>query len=304
MTCHTLDAAELAAWRADATPSGSHVGVVAGTFDLLHPANLAALDKASSQCDKLCVMLPLTAPPAKTWHSLPDRAQFLSYISSVNITTAFSPEHAANFLEGLRPFTFFSCPECDNDSQEEVIRQAADKNEALPFLPGLSTPDIVEAIRGHRTPIAVPAFDTPDTPAASSGVTVSVNGCFDLLHLGHFRFLTDARAMGNELVVLLNDDASVTTYKGPDRPVFPADFRTRALCALSSVSRVQLFSEDEPLKTLAELRPDVHVKGGSFDEARAGRERELLESWGGKLEFCPLTEGHSTTGLVERMLLD
>lgn len=136
---------------------------------------------------------------------------------------------------------------------------------------------------------------------ASAGrrVVVSANGCFDVLHTGHLRFLAQARAMGDELIVLVNDDKSVREYKGPTRPVFPLEFRLAALLALEPVSHVCPFSGDNPLKTLDLLRPDIHVKGGSYEPERVAAERKLLASWGGSVRFCPMVENYSTTGWLE-----
>jgi rfaE bifunctional protein nucleotidyltransferase chain/domain len=299
-TCHILDAETLASWRAEAAVR--NVGVVAGTFDILQPANLAALRAASRQCGKVCVLLtPSDSGAGSPWHSLPDRAELLSYLRDVDVTVSFQADDAAQFLQSLRPFTFFSCPECDADDLTRTAQAAADTTEPLPLLPGCSTSDIIEAIRNRKTPIELPQSIGGPVGGDSPGTVVTVNGCFDLLHLGHCRFLADARAMGDQLVILLNDDASVAKYKGSERPVFPAHFRSEALCSLGSVSRVQPFVEDDPLKALSRLKPAIHVKGGSYEEARMQRERDLLESWGGKLEFCPMTEGQSTSDLIRRV---
>jgi rfaE bifunctional protein nucleotidyltransferase chain/domain len=143
-------------------------------------------------------------------------------------------------------------------------------------------------------------------------IVVSVNGCFDVLHAGHLRFLAQARGMGDELIVLVNDDKSVGDYKGAKRPsspapasfvaarpIFPLEFRIEALLTLESVSNVCPFGGDNPLKVLDLLRPDIHVKGGSYEPERVERERRLLESWGGSLRFCPMVENYSTSGWLD-----
>ncbi|MCG2659839.1 MAG: adenylyltransferase/cytidyltransferase family protein, partial [Kiritimatiellae bacterium] len=124
---------------------------------------------------------------------------------------------------------------------------------------------------------------------------VTVNGCFDMLHLGHVCLLAQARNLGARLLVLVNDDDSVRTYKGAGRPVFPIRFRLHALNALDAVAKAYPFAGDNPLPLLATIRPDIHVKGGSFEETRVREERRLVESWGGRLEIIPLVEGFSTS---------
>jgi D-beta-D-heptose 7-phosphate kinase/D-beta-D-heptose 1-phosphate adenosyltransferase len=133
-------------------------------------------------------------------------------------------------------------------------------------------------------------------------VRVTVNGCFDILHIGHLRFLAAARAMGGALTVLINDDASVARYKGPTRPVFPEGFRSAALKALVSVDDVVMFAEDEPLAAIAAVKPDIHVKGGSFEPERVRHERELVARWGGRLVGTPLEEGFSTSSYIQKVL--
>lgn len=137
---------------------------------------------------------------------------------------------------------------------------------------------------------------------AANGRKVTVNGCFDILHIGHLRFLTRARSMGDSLTVLLNDDDSVSRYKGPTRPVFPLAFRRMALLACEMVDEVIPFSGDEPLDVMRSLRPALHVKGGSFQESRVRSERELVESWGGRLECTPLEEGFSTSNYIMNVM--
>lgn len=309
----TLSVVELGQWRADAATAGQEVAVVAGTFDMLQPGNVNAVRQAMQQTGRVCVVLePDSTAADRPRHSLADRAEFVSYLRDVAVTVSFSPATAQEFLEQIRPFTFFSCPACPEHRRGEhaadrltnAIEKTADSRQELPFLPGCSSNDVIEAIREGRTPIKLRGsrVEGREKTGKKDRKVVTVNGCFDVLHLGHLRFLAQARAMGDELIVLLNDDDSVRNYKGPDRPVFPVQFRTQALLALNPVSRVRPFNEDDPLKVLAELRPDIHVKGGSYDKERAQKERKLVESWGGRLEFCPMTEGYSTSEMIGRMI--
>ena len=129
---------------------------------------------------------------------------------------------------------------------------------------------------------------------------VFTNGCFDLLHGGHVHYLQQARALGDCLVVALNDDASVRLLKGDDRPLRPQDERTRVLAALACVDYVVLFGETTPLALIKSLKPDVLVKGGDYTlETVVGRKE--VEASGGTVHLIPYVEGVSTTGLVARI---
>jgi D-beta-D-heptose 7-phosphate kinase/D-beta-D-heptose 1-phosphate adenosyltransferase len=129
---------------------------------------------------------------------------------------------------------------------------------------------------------------------------VFANGCFDVLHPGHVRLLEAARAEGEVLVVGLNSDASVVRLKGARRPIFPAAERAEALLALEAVDRVVVYDEDTPQKTIANLLPDVLVKGADWAEDKiVGREE--VEAAGGRVVRVALLPGRSTSALLERM---
>jgi D-beta-D-heptose 7-phosphate kinase/D-beta-D-heptose 1-phosphate adenosyltransferase len=129
---------------------------------------------------------------------------------------------------------------------------------------------------------------------------VFTNGCFDLLHVGHVRYLREARRMGDILVVGVNTDASVRRLKGPARPVQPEGDRAEILAGLACVDVVVLFDEDTPLTVIEGLRPDVLVKGGDWPvEAIVGR--EVVEASGGRVVTIPYVQGMSTSALIERI---
>ena len=129
---------------------------------------------------------------------------------------------------------------------------------------------------------------------------VFTNGCFDLLHRGHIRYLEQARALGDLLVVAINSDASVRRLKGTERPVRDEAARCYVLAALAMVDAVVVFDQDTPLELIRALRPDVLVKGGDYTEATIVGANELRE-WGGQVVVVPLTPGHSTTSTIERL---
>jgi rfaE bifunctional protein nucleotidyltransferase chain/domain len=126
---------------------------------------------------------------------------------------------------------------------------------------------------------------------------VFTNGCYDLLHPGHIRLLEQARSMGDVLVLALNSDAGVRRMKGAARPLVPEAERAEAALALESVDAVTLFDEDTPRELIAELLPDVLVKGADWSHFVAGREE--VEAAGGKVVTVPLEPGYSTTNIVE-----
>jgi D-beta-D-heptose 7-phosphate kinase/D-beta-D-heptose 1-phosphate adenosyltransferase len=129
---------------------------------------------------------------------------------------------------------------------------------------------------------------------------VFTNGVFDLLHVGHVRYLAEARALGDALVVAINSDRTVRELKGPDRPVFDQAERAEILAALRSVDYVTIFDDISPRSLIATLLPDVLVKGGDYqlDQIHG---REEVEAAGGNVISLPFVEGASTSSLIERM---
>jgi D-beta-D-heptose 7-phosphate kinase/D-beta-D-heptose 1-phosphate adenosyltransferase len=129
---------------------------------------------------------------------------------------------------------------------------------------------------------------------------VFTNGCFDLLHPGHIRLLTEARSLGDLLVVGLNSDASVRRLKGPERPILSEHDRAQVLGGLDAVDFVVLFEEDTPEKLIEVVRPDVLVKGGDYTES-AVVGAPFVRSYGGRVELIPLVEGRSTSSMLSRV---
>jgi len=130
---------------------------------------------------------------------------------------------------------------------------------------------------------------------------VFTNGCFDLLHVGHLRYLWAARRLGDCLIIAVNDDASVRRLKGPGRPVLSAGQRARVLAGLACVDYVTIFEEGTPHALLERLRPDVLVKGGNYPpEGVVGR--EIVEGYGGEIRTVRATRGLSTSELIRRVI--
>ena len=126
------------------------------------------------------------------------------------------------------------------------------------------------------------------------------NGCFDLIHPGHVRLLTEARAACDRLIVALNTDASVKRLKGPTRPLQDETARAIVMASMAPVDLVILFGEDTPLEAIQALKPDVLVKGSDYtvDQVVGA---DLVQGWGGEVVLVTLQEGHSTTGTIRRM---
>ncbi len=130
---------------------------------------------------------------------------------------------------------------------------------------------------------------------------VLTNGCFDLLHIGHIRYLQSARALGDLLIIAVNSDSSVRLLgKGPGRPIVPEAQRVEVLSALSCVDYVVLFDEANPLEIITFLKPDILAKGGDWDlDQIVGR--ESVEARRGTVHTLPLVPGTSTTFLIEKI---
>jgi len=128
---------------------------------------------------------------------------------------------------------------------------------------------------------------------------VFTNGCFDLLHIGHVRYLQQARELGSCLVVAINSDDSVRKVKGPDRPIIPAGERAEMLGALECVDYVTVFDEDTPEPLLAVLKPEVLVKGGTTPMVVG---RQIVEGYGGIVRTLDLVDGLSTTNIINRIV--
>ena len=131
---------------------------------------------------------------------------------------------------------------------------------------------------------------------------VFTNGCFDLLHVGHTRYLQAAREEGDALAVGVNGDASVRALKGPNRPINPAEDRAEILAALECVDFVTIFEDPRATNLLAQVRPHVYVKGGDYTlETLNAEERAVILAAGARIAFIPMVPGRSTTRLVTEM---
>ena len=135
---------------------------------------------------------------------------------------------------------------------------------------------------------------------ADGEAIVLANGCFDLLHVGHVRYLQSAKALGGKLIVALNSDQSVLRLKGPGRPAMPEQERAEIVAALAAVDAVVIFDEPDVRALIRELRPDVQVKGTDYT-AESVPERDEVLAYGGRVEIVGDPKDHSTTELLSRL---
>lgn len=132
------------------------------------------------------------------------------------------------------------------------------------------------------------------------GYTIAtINGSFDLLHAGHLHILHEASLVADILIVALNSDRSIQTYKSPDRPIIPLEYRLQMMCALEFVDFVTWFDETDPRALLETIKPDVHVNGAEYGENCI--EADIVKEHGGKIHIVPLIPGLSTTQILKKI---
>lgn len=129
---------------------------------------------------------------------------------------------------------------------------------------------------------------------------VTTNGCFDILHVGHVRYLEKAKSFGDVLIVALNSDISVKSIKGESRPINKEEDRAEVLSALRSVDYVVLFDESSPIELLLKIKPDVHTKGADYTVETLPEAKGIIDA-GGRIEFISFVEGKSTTSIINKM---
>lgn len=129
---------------------------------------------------------------------------------------------------------------------------------------------------------------------------VFTNGCFDILHAGHVRYLKESKKFGDILIVGLNSDVSVKKIKGESRPINPEIDRAEVLAGLEAVNYIVLFDETSPVKLLEEIKPDIYTKGADYTVETLPEAKTVL-SYGGKIEFIKFLEGRSTTKIIDKI---
>ena len=170
-------------------------------------------------------------------------------------------------------------------SRDELVRELRGREHSLP-LKLKTEAQLLEALQEHRR---------------RNETIVFTNGCFDLLHVGHIKYLQLARRHGDLLVVGMNSDASIRAQKGPTRPILDEEDRAQILAALEDVDYIVIFGSETPQELIERVRPDVLVKGEDWRE-KGVVGREFVESYGGRVVLAPLVDGISTTDILQRIL--
>ncbi len=130
---------------------------------------------------------------------------------------------------------------------------------------------------------------------------VTTNGVFDIVHIGHIRYLQQAKKLGDILIVAINSDSSTKKLKGPKRPLNNENDRAEALAALECVDYVTIFNEENPIKILGVIKPNIHAKGGDYDISRI-IEKDAVEKNNGKVVLIPKARGYSTTDFIKKIV--
>jgi len=130
---------------------------------------------------------------------------------------------------------------------------------------------------------------------------VTTNGVFDILHIGHIRYLQEAKKLGDVLIVALNSDNSVKKIKDPKRPLNNENDRAEVLAALECVDFVTIFNEENPINFLSQIKPDIHVKGGDYNMDQIV-EKNVVEDNNGKVKLIPEVKGYSTTDFIKKIV--
>lgn len=143
--------------------------------------------------------------------------------------------------------------------------------------------------------------ETVEAIRKTGGKIVFTNGCFDILHVGHVRYLKEAKALGDYLVIAINSDSSVRGLKGDKRPIVSQTERAEVLASLESVDFVTLFDEPDPYNVINELKPHFLVKGGDWGEGEIIGS-DIVEKNGGQVLRIPFVEGSSSTNIVEKII--
>jgi len=166
---------------------------------------------------------------------------------------------------------------------EDIIDYVIDSNNVLDENKIISADDLSEKLKGNTKKI------------------VFTNGCFDIFHVGHLRYLKESAKYGDILVVGVNSDASIKRLKGAKRPIVPQAERMELLSSLSFVTYVVPFDEDTPYEIIKKIKPNIITKGGDYNPNDVVG-KDIVESQGGKVIICPLIENKSTTNIIDKIL--
>ncbi len=262
--------------------TASWVEEIRATYGLSH---LLLTRGADGMCLKTSDQAPLFIPTeAREVFDVSGAGDTVIATLAASVAAGFSYDNAARIANaaagivvaklGTRPVTITELKQVQSDKKRSDFTKHCDRTTAA-----------------HKVRLWQENGDT----------VVFTNGCFDLLHHGHVDILHKSRHLGDRLVVGLNSDASVRRLKGSRRPIVKAEDRAAILSALSSVDLVITFDEDTPIELIRTIRPDILVKGSDYTPDQVVG-KEVVESYGGRVALVPLMEGHSSTGIEQRIL--
>ncbi len=319
-------------------PKSDSGGLLIGAFDLFHAGHQPLLEAAKTQCDFLVIgLLPDTSLHHKDGKYRPpypliERAEMLLGTRYVNAVVDFSCGLEA-LLHHYKPDKILKARLSQANSAP--VQPLFENNETIPLqlLEGVidekDATEIAIARISKKLQISIPGaplsqIQLKTQPALAKKklpiialkrlssfiqqwhtqgeFLITTNGSFDLLHPGHLLYLQQAKALGGTFLVLVNDDPSIRNAKGSQRPIFHQQERMEALATLACVDYVIPFAGDNPLYLLDQIKPNIHVKGGSFEEARIAQEKQLIESYGGRFQCFDLIGGFSSTNLLETFI--
>lgn len=161
-----------------------------------------------------------------------------------------------------------------------------------------NSPSFKESIQGKV--LQPDALESTCKALKAEGKTIAtLNGSFDLLHPGHFEMIYQASCQADVFILLLNSDASIQSYKNPNRPINPLEVRLQQIAALGMVDYVSWFEETDPCSVLEKIKPDVHVNGSEYGEACI--EASVVERHGGKIHVVSLVDGYSSSNLIRKI---
>jgi len=143
--------------------------------------------------------------------------------------------------------------------------------------------------------------DISEKSRKENKTVVTTNGVFDIIHIGHIRYLHEAKKLGDKLIVGINSDISVKRIKGPERPLNNENDRAEALAALQCVDYVTVFNEENPIKVLDIIKPNIHVKGGDYNINQI-IEKGIIEKNNGRIVLIPEVKGYATTNLIRKII--
>jgi len=281
---------------------------------LLHSGHIKSLQEARSHGDVLIVGLNSNAS-VKAYKSKfrpiidqEQRAVMLAALECVDYIEIFEEADCRNFLANVKPNIHVKSKSGYTGIDEKPVVDNGGKIVLVDDFPGLSTTNIlnkiIEVHNKEENLVHQKIVKKEDLPKlisklrAENKIIVTTNGAFDILHIGHIESLMQAKKHGDVLIVGLNSDASIKSYKAPERPINLEENRAAMLAALAFVDYVTMFEEDDPRELLKVIKPNVHVKSKA---GYKGLEKDVVEGNGGKIVLLEDLPGKSTSVMIDKI---